>query len=95
MKAPEKSFMWNRSLKLEENSIEEISSYQISRWKTKKKFQAGIMSRNIIGSIKISECEQRTDHSEKVENKIKEVIVFELSAITVLKKRDVGVVLWN
>lgn len=51
------------------------------------------MSSYIKSSIKFSACEQRTDHSEKVENKIKEVIVVELSAITVLEKRDVGVIL--
>lgn len=53
------------------------------------------MSRNIKSSIKFSACEQRTDHREIGEDKIKELVVVELSAITVLEKKDVGVILWN
>lgn len=51
------------------------------------------MSRYIQNSIKYSACEQRTDHSEKVENKIKEVVVVELSAIAILDTTDTGVIL--
>lgn len=50
------------------------------------------MSRNIKNSIKFNACEHRTDHSEKAENKIKEVVV-ELNAIAFVDKRDTGVVL--
>lgn len=41
------------------------------------------MSRNIKNSIKYSKCEQRNDHSEQVENKIKEVVVVRSSAIEI------------
>lgn len=51
------------------------------------------MSRNNKNSIK-SACEQgTTDHSEKVENKIKEVVVVEFSAIAILDSTDTGVIL--
>lgn len=51
------------------------------------------MSRNIKNSIKFSACEQGADHSEKVENKIKEVVVVEFSAIAILDSTDTGVIL--
>lgn len=53
------------------------------------------MSRNIKNSIKYSTSEQRTDHSEQVENKIKEVVVVGSSAIEIeiVNKRDTGVIL--
>lgn len=53
------------------------------------------MSRNIQNSIKYSACKQRTDHSEKVENKIKEVVVLKLSAIVTLDITNTGVILWK
>lgn len=51
------------------------------------------MSRKLKNSIKFSASEERTDHSEKVENKIKELVVVVLSAVTNLDKRDEGVIL--
>lgn len=51
------------------------------------------MSSKIKNSLKFSACEERTDHSEKSENKIKELVVVVLSAVTNLDKRDVGVIL--
>lgn len=52
------------------------------------------MSSNIRNSIKYTECKQRTDHSEKIENKIKEVVVVKLlDAIAYLTEIDTGVIL--
>jgi hypothetical protein len=51
------------------------------------------MSRNNKNSIKIRACEQGADRSEKVENKIKEVVVVEFSAIAILDSSDTGVIL--
>lgn len=51
------------------------------------------MSRKIKISIKICTSERRTDHSEQVENKIKEVVVVGSSAIEVADKSDAGVIL--
>lgn len=53
------------------------------------------MSSYIENSIKYGACQQRIDHSEQVENKIKEVVVVELSAIEIVDKRDTGVILWS
>lgn len=47
------------------------------------------MSRIIGNSIKYSVCEQGADHSEKIENKIKEVVVVE----SILDSTDSGVIL--
>lgn len=51
------------------------------------------MSKHIVKSIKASACEQRTDHSEKVVNKIIEIAVVGVSAIFLVDKRDTGVIL--
>lgn len=45
---------------------------------------------NIIES---GASQERTDHSEKVENKIKEIVNVEFSASEVVDKRDTGVIL--
>lgn len=50
------------------------------------------MSRINKISIK-SASEQGADHSEKVENKIKEVVVVEFSAIAILDSTNTGVIL--
>lgn len=51
------------------------------------------MSSYIGNSITYSACEQRTDHSENVENKIKEVVVVELFEIAIVDKKDTGEIL--
>lgn len=51
------------------------------------------MSRIIRNSIKYSACEQGADDSEKIENKIKEVVVVEFSAIAIFDSTDTGVIL--
>lgn len=51
------------------------------------------MSRNNKNSIKSVWEQVNTDHSEKVENKIKEVVVVEFSAIAILDSIDTGVIL--
>lgn len=54
------------------------------------------MSRMIKNYRKNTGCEQRTDHSEKIENKVKEVVVVstEFSAIAKLNKIiDTGAIL--
>lgn len=43
--------------------------------------------------IKYDTCGLRTDHSEKVLNRIKELVVVELSAIAIVNARDSGVIL--
>lgn len=46
-------------------------------------------------SIKFGASQERTDHSEKVVNKIKEIVNVEICASEVVDTRDTGVILWN
>lgn len=51
------------------------------------------MSKHIAKSIIASACEQRTDHSEEVENIIKEVVVKGSAILTIVDQGDTGVIL--
>lgn len=58
-----------------------------SNWRT--------MSSYPQNSIKFGVSQERTDHSEKVVNKIKELVNVEICASEVVDTRDTGVILWN